>query len=112
VIGIIAWSGAAETRAAINAAQSAFKTKMRKRRSPLQTHPSMVSPPISTRAIWRGRSVSDVPLNPAWLRINEGLITTEVAPFGGVKDSGIGREGSVLGIEEFLHIKYISLGGL
>jgi succinate-semialdehyde dehydrogenase/glutarate-semialdehyde dehydrogenase len=44
--------------------------------------------------------------------INEGIITTEVAPFGGVKDSGIGREGSVLGIEEFLHVKYMSLGGL
>lgn len=44
--------------------------------------------------------------------INEGLITTEVAPFGGIKDSGIGREGSVHGIEEYLHLKYLSLGGL
>lgn len=44
--------------------------------------------------------------------INEGLITTEVAPFGGVKDSGIGREGSVHGMEEYLHLKYLSLGGL
>ncbi len=44
--------------------------------------------------------------------INEGLITTEVAPFGGVKDSGIGREGSVHGLEEYLHLKYLSLGGL
>ena len=44
--------------------------------------------------------------------VNEGLITTEVAPFGGVKDSGIGREGSVLGIEEYLHVKYLSIGGL
>ena len=44
--------------------------------------------------------------------INQGIITTEVAPFGGVKDSGIGREGSSLGIEEFLHAKYMSVGGL
>ncbi len=42
--------------------------------------------------------------------INEGLISTEVAPFGGVKESGIGREGSKYGIEEFLEIKYLCLG--
>ena len=44
--------------------------------------------------------------------INEGLITTEVAPFGGVKDSGLGREGSAHGIEDYVHLKYVSLGGL
>jgi succinate-semialdehyde dehydrogenase/glutarate-semialdehyde dehydrogenase len=44
--------------------------------------------------------------------INEGIITDPVAPFGGVKDSGIGREGSVLGIEEYLQVKYMSVGGL
>jgi succinate-semialdehyde dehydrogenase/glutarate-semialdehyde dehydrogenase len=44
--------------------------------------------------------------------INEGIISTEVAPFGGVKESGIGREGSKYGIEEFLEIKYLALGGL
>ena len=44
--------------------------------------------------------------------INEGIISTEVAPFGGVKESGIGREGSKYGIEEFLEIKYMCLGGL
>jgi succinate-semialdehyde dehydrogenase/glutarate-semialdehyde dehydrogenase len=44
--------------------------------------------------------------------INEGIITSEVAPFGGVKDSGIGREGSSHGIEEFTQLKYLSLGGL
>ncbi|MBC8083641.1 MAG: NAD-dependent succinate-semialdehyde dehydrogenase [Hymenobacter sp.] len=44
--------------------------------------------------------------------INEGLITTEVAPVGGVKDSGLGREGSAHGIEEYLDLKYLSLGGL
>ncbi len=44
--------------------------------------------------------------------VNEGLISTEVAPFGGVKESGIGREGSRYGIEEFLEIKYLCLGGI
>jgi succinate-semialdehyde dehydrogenase/glutarate-semialdehyde dehydrogenase len=44
--------------------------------------------------------------------INEGLISTELAPFGGVKESGIGREGSHHGIEEFLEIKYMLMGGL
>ena len=44
--------------------------------------------------------------------INEGLISTEVAPFGGVKSSGLGREGSKYGIEDYLEIKYLCLGGL
>ena len=44
--------------------------------------------------------------------INEGIISTEVAPFGGVKESGMGREGSHYGIEDFLEIKYMLMGGL
>jgi succinate-semialdehyde dehydrogenase/glutarate-semialdehyde dehydrogenase len=44
--------------------------------------------------------------------INEGIISTEIAPFGGVKESGIGREGSKYGIEEFLEVKYLCLGGV
>jgi succinate-semialdehyde dehydrogenase / glutarate-semialdehyde dehydrogenase len=44
--------------------------------------------------------------------VNEGLISTEVAPFGGVKASGLGREGSQAGIEEYLETKYIALGGI
>jgi len=44
--------------------------------------------------------------------VNTGLISTEVAPFGGMKESGIGREGSKYGIEEFLEIKYICMGGV
>ncbi|MDX2288711.1 MAG: NAD-dependent succinate-semialdehyde dehydrogenase [Hyphomicrobiaceae bacterium] len=44
--------------------------------------------------------------------VNEGVISTEVAPFGGVKESGLGREGSRHGIEEFLEMKYILMGGL
>jgi succinate-semialdehyde dehydrogenase/glutarate-semialdehyde dehydrogenase len=44
--------------------------------------------------------------------INEGLISTEVAPFGGVKESGIGREGSKYGLDEYLEIKYLCYGGI
>jgi succinate-semialdehyde dehydrogenase/glutarate-semialdehyde dehydrogenase len=44
--------------------------------------------------------------------VNEGVISTEVAPFGGVKESGLGREGSKYGIEEYLEIKYICMGGI
>ncbi|MCC7274240.1 MAG: NADP-dependent succinate-semialdehyde dehydrogenase [Alphaproteobacteria bacterium] len=44
--------------------------------------------------------------------INSGLISTEVAPFGGMKESGIGREGSKYGIEEFLEVKYLCMGGI
>src|SRR3954452_12580760 len=44
--------------------------------------------------------------------INTGVISTEVAPFGGVKESGIGREGSKYGIEEWLELKYLCIGGI
>ena len=44
--------------------------------------------------------------------INEGIISTEVAPFGGVKESGLGREGSKYGIEDYLEMKYLALGGI
>src|SRR4030081_3423115 len=43
---------------------------------------------------------------------NAGIISTEVAPFGGVKQSGLGREGSKYGLEEFLEVKYVLIGGL
>jgi acyl-CoA reductase-like NAD-dependent aldehyde dehydrogenase len=44
--------------------------------------------------------------------INEGIISTEIAPFGGMKESGIGREGSKYRIEEFLEVKYLCMGGI
>ncbi len=44
--------------------------------------------------------------------INEGIISTEAAPFGGVKESGIGREGSKYGVEDFIEIKYLCMGGV
>ena len=51
-------------------------------------------------------------LESGMVGINTGLISTEVAPFGGVKESGLGREGSKYGIEEFLEIKYLCFGGI
>lgn len=44
--------------------------------------------------------------------INEGIISTEVAPFGGIKQSGLGREGSKYGIDEYVEMKYVLVGGL
>jgi succinate-semialdehyde dehydrogenase/glutarate-semialdehyde dehydrogenase len=44
--------------------------------------------------------------------INTGIISNEVAPFGGVKESGVGREGSKYGLDDFLEIKYLCMGGI
>jgi len=44
--------------------------------------------------------------------VNQGIISNEVAPFGGVKQSGLGREGSVYGMDDFLEMKYVLLGGI
>ncbi len=58
--------------------------------------------------IWR---VSEA-LDYGMVGVNEGIISNEAAPFGGVKQSGIGREGSKYGLDDYLEIKYICLGGL
>ncbi len=57
---------------------------------------------------WRVAEVLDYGM----VGINEGLISTEVAPFGGVKESGIGREGSKYGMDYFMEIKYLCFGGI
>ncbi|MCL7929732.1 aldehyde dehydrogenase family protein, partial [Halomonas llamarensis] len=44
--------------------------------------------------------------------VNEGILSTELAPFGGVKESGLGREGSRHGLDEFTELKYVCVGGL
>jgi succinate-semialdehyde dehydrogenase / glutarate-semialdehyde dehydrogenase len=51
-------------------------------------------------------------LESGMVGVNTGLITTEVAPFGGVKESGLGREGSHHGIEEYVEIKYVMMAGV
>jgi succinate-semialdehyde dehydrogenase/glutarate-semialdehyde dehydrogenase len=58
--------------------------------------------------IWR---VADA-LEVGMVGINEGLVATEVAPFGGVKESGYGREGSKYGLEDYQSIKYLCMGGM
>ena len=73
--------------------------------------------PFGLAAYFYGRDVGRVwrvaeALESGMVGVNTGLISTEVAPFGGVKESGLGREGSKYGIEEFLEIKYICLGGI
>jgi succinate-semialdehyde dehydrogenase/glutarate-semialdehyde dehydrogenase len=44
--------------------------------------------------------------------VNSGILSNEVSPFGGVKQSGLGREGSKYGIDEYLELKYLCLAGL
>jgi succinate-semialdehyde dehydrogenase/glutarate-semialdehyde dehydrogenase len=58
--------------------------------------------------IWRASAA----IESGMIGINCGLISNEVAPFGGVKQSGLGREGSHQGIEEFLELKYLCWDGL
>jgi succinate-semialdehyde dehydrogenase / glutarate-semialdehyde dehydrogenase len=60
------------------------------------------------RRVWR---VAEA-LESGIVGINEGIISTEVAPFGGVKESGVGREGSKYGLEEYLELKYLCFGGV
>ena len=58
--------------------------------------------------VWRVAEALEVGI----VGINEGIISTETAPFGGVKESGIGREGSKYGLEDYLEIKYLCIGGI
>jgi len=64
-----------------------------------------------TRDLGRAFRVSEA-LEYGIVGVNEGLVTTEVAPFGGFKESGMGREGSYMGIEDYLEVKYVAMGGL
>jgi len=64
-----------------------------------------------TRDLTRAWRVSEG-LEYGMVGLNTGLISTEVAPFGGVKESGMGREGSKYGIEDYLSVKYVCIGGV
>jgi succinate-semialdehyde dehydrogenase / glutarate-semialdehyde dehydrogenase len=64
-----------------------------------------------TRNLGRAFRMSEA-LEYGMVGINEGLISTEVAPFGGIKSSGLGREGSHYGIDDYMEIKYTLMGGL
>ncbi|HEY8351139.1 MAG TPA: NAD-dependent succinate-semialdehyde dehydrogenase [Sphingomonadales bacterium] len=64
-----------------------------------------------TRDIGRVWRVAEA-LEYGMVALNEGIISSEAAPFGGIKESGIGREGSKYGLDDFVEIKYLCLGGL
>lgn len=64
-----------------------------------------------TENITRGWRVAES-LEFGMVGLNEGLISTEVAPFGGMKQSGLGREGSKYGLDEYLEMKYVCLGNM
>ncbi|PPD89148.1 hypothetical protein GOBAR_DD13905 [Gossypium barbadense] len=66
---------------------------------------------IFTNNVQRTWRVSEA-LEYGLVGVNEGIISTEVAPFGGVKQSGLGREGSKYGIDEYLEVKYVCLGDM
>ncbi|XP_051125791.1 succinate-semialdehyde dehydrogenase, mitochondrial-like [Andrographis paniculata] len=66
---------------------------------------------IFTSSIQRSWRVSEA-LEYGLVGVNEGIISTEVAPFGGMKQSGLGREGSKYGMDEYLEIKYVCLGNM
>jgi len=66
---------------------------------------------VYTRNLARAWRVAEA-LEYGIVGVNEGIISSELAPFGGVKQSGLGREGSYHGIEEFVELKYIFMGGL
>jgi len=66
---------------------------------------------VYTRDLTRSWRVTEA-LEYGIVGLNTGLISTEVAPFGGVKESGIGREGSKYGILEFTELKYVCVGGI
>jgi succinate-semialdehyde dehydrogenase/glutarate-semialdehyde dehydrogenase len=64
-----------------------------------------------TKDLGRAFRVADA-LQYGLVGVNEGLMTSEVAPFGGMKESGFGREGSKYGVEDYLNTKYVCMGGL
>jgi succinate-semialdehyde dehydrogenase/glutarate-semialdehyde dehydrogenase len=64
-----------------------------------------------TRDLARAWRVGEA-LESGMVGINEGILSTEVAPFGGVKQSGLGREGSKYGLDEYTELKYMMMGGL
>ena len=66
---------------------------------------------LYTSDLGRAFRVSEA-IEAGMVGVNEGIISTAVAPFGGVKASGLGREGARQGIEEYLEVKYVALGGL
>lgn len=80
----------------------------RRRPSPWPTTPNLAAAYLFTQNAARQWRVPEA-LEYGMVGINTGLISNEVAPFGGVKQSGLGREGSRYGIEEYLELKYLCI---
>ena len=70
------------------------------------------SPPTSTRATTRGSLRVAEKLEYGIVGANSGIISAANVPFGGVKESGYGREGGAFGIDEYLDVKYVLVGGV
>lgn len=66
---------------------------------------------VYTQSLSRAFTMSEA-LEYGMVGVNEGLISTEVAPFGGIKESGLGREGARQGIDEYMETKYTLMGGI
>ncbi|HIF9201577.1 TPA: NAD-dependent succinate-semialdehyde dehydrogenase [Photobacterium damselae] len=66
---------------------------------------------VYTQSLSRAFTMSEA-LEYGMVGVNEGLISTEVAPFGGIKESGLGREGARQGIDEYMEVKYTLMGGI
>ena len=81
------------------------------RRSRSRTTRRTVSAYFYTRDLGRTWRVAEA-LEYGIVGINTGFISTEVAPFGGVKESGIGREGSSYGVDDWVELKYLAVGGI
>lgn len=74
----------------------------------LTSTPLVVFSPTTRSLVWRVAEALDYGI----VGINEGMVSNEMAPFGGMKESGSGREGSKYGIDDYLEIKYTLMGGL
>ncbi len=79
------------------------------RRSPPPTAPSTGSSPTSTRATSTAPSASARRIETGMVGLNQGVVSNPAAPFGGVKQSGFGREGGFEGIGEYLETKYVAM---
>ncbi|SIT46675.1 hypothetical protein BN2476_520066 [Paraburkholderia piptadeniae] len=75
-------------------------------------HPG-ATPPVTQSQLWRNIKVRlSRDLEAGMVIMNSGSVGTDSVPFGGVKQSGYGREGSHYGIEEYVHVKYTLMSGL
>ena len=127
IIGTVPALGVDETRAAVEAADAAWgawRSRPAKQRANLMRrwfelmmeHQEDLAVLMTTE---QGKPLAESRGEIAYaasfieiVGVNEGIISNEVAPFGGVKESGIGREGSKYGMDDFVEIKYLCMGGI